>query len=76
MVKLPEEQGNQKSHIEGDKMGEALGKIVEEIVGICKRNNKRPKFWFSVAFFYLYFYSLDSLYRFQFLLFLKSGKEN
>lgn len=33
-------------------MGEALGKIIEELVGMFKRNYKRPKLWFSVAFLF------------------------
>lgn len=30
-------------------MGAAIGKIVEELVGVFKRNYKRPKLWISLA---------------------------
>lgn len=32
-------------------MGEALGKVVEALVDVFKRNYKRPKLWLSVAIF-------------------------
>lgn len=55
-------------------MGEALGKIVEEIVGICKRNNKRPKFWFSVAFFIFIFILLIPYIDSNFFYFSRAEK--
>ena len=30
-------------------MGDAIGKIIEELVELFKRNYKRPKLWFSIA---------------------------